>query len=399
MFVANAKHDLWDEDVLTGVDDNANFNEARLNLPSKPFDESNMYFMDVVEINENRNQADKSSLNKQILLERVINKIEVKLDEEIASAEDLDAYVTQKLGDFYDANYVKEDNQGVLDKVVWAYMNGIKSFITENLNVLPVPEKAQKKFRDDYIDPDKTRDGQKNDNKTLVIKSINACDDPTCIDDISKRCVKHWLINELKEAFIQRCNWSDIQSVEVIYAKENYPTSIDFYRHYRAEEQTDENVVTKIPSKNGDYCYVWYAFGSNGDESSRLGMVSSVAFKGVDSNFSVSCEKVPGIDLSGGNWNLELVYNPIAAMSVGVADSENPYTREQYNIQNVLSWTWNDFDYRDVVWEKSDMIKWVNSLFSESESESEFTSYTLSLPIPLISIVDVDSWKTGKAGN
>ena len=398
VFVANADASLWDEEVLTGVDDNADFNKARLNLPTqKPFDESNMYFMDVVEVKAPMDGN--NYVNQTVLLERVINKIEVKLDDEIASAEDLDAYVTQKLGDFYDTNYVKDDNQGALDKVVWAYMNGIKSFITENLNVLPVPEKAQKKFRDDYIDPDKTRDGQNGDNKTLVIKSINACDDPTCIDDISKRCVKHWLINELKEAFIQRCNWSDIQSVEVIYAKENYPTSIDFYRHYRAEEQTDENVVTKIPSKNGDYCYVWYAFGSNGDESSGLGMVSSVAFKGVDSNFSVSCEKVPGIDLSGGNWNLELVYNPIAAMSVGVADSENPYTRERYNIQNVLSWTWNDFGYRDVVWEESDMIKWVNSLFSESGSENEFTPYTLSLSIPLISIVDVNSWETGKAGN
>ena len=75
VFVANADAEkVWDgEIVLTNVDLESDFTEARLNLPTqKSFDASNMYFMDVVEINENRNQADKSSLNKQILLERVI---------------------------------------------------------------------------------------------------------------------------------------------------------------------------------------------------------------------------------------------------------------------------------------------------------------------------------------
>ena len=389
VFVANAKHDLWGEDVLTGVDDNANFNEARLNLPTqKPFDESNMYFMDVVEV---KAPTDGNNyVNQTVLLKRVINKIEVKLDDEIASAEDLEAYVTQKLGDFYDANYVKDDNQGALDNVVWAYMQDISSKITGLGAGISVENKAKKDFRDDFINPDNKRKD--------VVNSIKVCSESSpCTSD--NYCVKHWLINKMKPIFVQRCKWTDIQSVDVEYDKANYPTSIDFYKFYRAESQNDNISVTAL--KVEDNSYIWYTFGTNGDDTSALGKVSSLKFKDDKGSelFSSSCGKIPGTNLSGGNWNLELVYNPIAAMSVGGADSENPYTRKQYNIQNVLSWTWNDFGYLDLVWEKSDMIKWVNSLFSESESEGEFTPYTLSLSIPLISIVDVDSWKTDKAGN
>ena len=392
VFVANADAEkVWDgEIVLTNVDLESDFTEARLNLPTqKSFDASNMYFMDVVEINENRNQADKSSLNKQILLERVINKIEVKLDDEIASAEDLDAYVTQKLGDFYDANYVKDDNQGALDKVVWAYMGDISSDIT-GVDGITREDKAKKEFRDKFINPD--------DKRKAVVESIKVCSEPSCTAD--NYCVKHWLINEMKSIFILHCNWTDIQSVDVEYDKANYPTSIDFYKFYRAESQNDNISVTAL--KVEDNSYIWYTFGTNGDDTSALGKVSSLKFKDDKGSelFSSSCGKIPGTNLSGGNWNLELVYNPIAAMSVGVADSENPYTREEYNIQNVLGWTWDDgnFEYGPY-WTKAKMIKWVNSLFSESESESEFTPYTLSLSIPLISIVDVNSWETGKAGN
>ena len=392
VFVANADAEkVWNgETVLTNVDLGSDFTAARLNLPTtKPFDESNMYFMDVVEINENRNQADKGSLNKQILLERVINKIEVKLDEEIASAEDLDAYVTQKLGDFYDANYVKDDNQGALDKVVWAYMGDISSKITNLGAGISTTNKAKKDFRDKFINPD--------DKRKAVVESIKVCSESSpCTAD--NYCVKHWLINKMKLIFMLHCNWTDIQSVDVEYDKADYPTSIDFYKFYRAESQNDNISVTAL--KVEDNSYIWYTFGTNGDNTSSLGKVSSLKFKDNKGSevFSSSCGKIPGTNLSGGNWSLELVYNPIAAMSVGVADPENPYTREQYNIQNVLGWTWKEFGY-DLVWTEEKMIKWVNSLFSESESESKFTPYTLSLSIPLISIVDVDSWETGKAGN
>ena len=301
----------------------------------------------------------------------------------------MDAYVTQKLGDFYDANYVKDDNQGALDKVVWAYMGDISSKITNLGAGISTTNKAKKDFRDKFINPD--------DKRKAVVESIKVCSESSpCTAD--NYCVKHWLINKMKLIFMLHCNWTDIQSVDVEYDKADYPTSIDFYKFYRAESQNDNISVTAL--KVEDNSYIWYTFGTNGDNTSSLGKVSSLKFKDNKGSevFSSSCGKIPGTNLSGGNWSLELVYNPIAAMSVGVADPENPYTREQYNIQNVLGWTWKEFGY-DLVWTEEKMIKWVNSLFSESESESKFTPYTLSLSIPLISIVDVDSWETGKAGN
>ena len=393
VFVANAKHDLWDEDVLTGVDDNANFNEARLNLPSKPFDESNMYFMDVVEINENRNQADKSSLNKQILLERVINKIEVKLDDVLTSS-DRDAYLIEKLGEFYDANYVKTDNSGELDKVVWSYIKALDDKLTRLGNTdLEANYNATNYFKTTYM--------QSDDKKKLIVNSISSCNKEECTVE-NPLCVRQLFIETMMPLFIEACNaWSDVESIQINYEANSYSQAIDFTLSTKNESQEGKTLTAQ---KEGENSYVFYTFGNNeiGMEQTLNKIKSLVLCYNNDTQTDLSLEVgvIPGNTYTQGNRHFVLAYDPISLMEISTTDNFT-YTQSDYNLQTVLGWDWNEDGFEegwsvsDTNWTTDDTKNWLNKGLDAAGISGTYDEMTLELQIPKVKIVN--NWITDEA--
>ena len=101
---------------------------------------------------------------------------------------------------------------------------------------------------------------------------------------------------------------------------------------------------------------------------------------------------MPGDKLIQGNRHIVLTFNPT---SVNTSTEIFSFKRENYNLQEILEWEWSDFQYRDAIWEQSQMIKWVNGLFSGKDTDSAFEPYTLELDIPKI---EIDTpWSTENA--
>lgn len=392
VFVANADAEkVWNgETVLTNVDLESDFTAARLNLPTtKSFDESNMYFMDVVEINENRNQADKSSLNKQILLERVINKIEVKLDDEIASAEDLDAYVTQKLGDFYDTNYVKDDNQGALDKVVWAYMKTLDDKLEEEgYSDVEVKYRATMYFKETYM--------QSDEKKKLIVNSISSCDNVECTVD-NPLCVKQSFIEKMKSLFVDACNaWDGIENIQINYDKNSYSQAIDFNRFTKNESQDEK---TLIAQKAGENSYVFYTFGNNETGTDQtLNKIKSLVLHHVDdtqTDWNLEVGIIPGNTYTQGNRHFVLAYDPISLMEISTTDNFT-YTQSNYNLQTTLGWNWDEEGFETGVgWGTDDTKNWLNKGLKAAEISGTYDDMTLKLQIPKVKIVN--NWITDEA--
>ena len=102
VFVANADDTIWNTDDISGfhalqnVEEGSDFNDGRLVLPPRVFKENDMYYMWTGTVTPD--EADENhTVNRQVLLRRMINKVEVKLDESIPTDKtELETY-TKKL--------------------------------------------------------------------------------------------------------------------------------------------------------------------------------------------------------------------------------------------------------------------------------------------------------------
>lgn len=292
VFVANAKHDLWGEDVLIGVGDNANFNDARLNLPTtNPFNESNMYFMDVVEINENRNQPDKGSLDKQILLERVINKIEVKLDEDVNA----DDYVTNQINEYY--------NQMIDGKVAESIMKYMGK-IADNQLKLGLSWGTYHYALDDlkkYLKLDET--------KTLLITYLKS-DEYKITDDSFFSSFN----NSVNEDWADCCFWQDGKEVKIAYL--SYPNKLTFERKTEASNNVGDPIFYKVNSN----AFSYYVFGNNIDNEGDVNKVDKFQF--IDTDVSLEGNDFPISEgEKGGNLRFEIKCNPIGKKVEGTNNS------------------------------------------------------------------------------
>ena len=398
VFVANADKSIWgDKEVLQNVNTSNKFEDGRLVLPPRVFTENDMYYMwsnhDTPLRGSEYNKDNPAQMD--ILLQRMINKVEVKLDDEVVNginaatgnsyAEKVDAYVTDILDEHYNTFYVKNDNSGQLDKIVWAYMDQIAEKITYNDGIGSNKEDHSKKaFETKFINPDEKR--------KAVVESINKCEDGCTPDNY---CVKHQFIAEMEEYFTKCCDWSSITNLTLSYTTSSYASAIAFNKD--TEAKADATTINVERDTEGNY--IFYTFGNK--ENSNINTISSISFKTSDNQeiFNAECNTIPGNGTVSGNNHFLLTYSPTSQANIE-SDSELyfQFTRKEYNIQNVLNWSWDDSDFEyssDIInigWKRFKMIGWVNSLFfgnspDDSNYQDEFEPYTLTLDIPKIKII------------
>lgn len=409
-----------------GTETGSTFDQARLLLPPNgDFQQTDgtytFYYMWTGEIDPKTNGYDKNTPAQMnvVLLQRMVNKVEIRLADEVVQGiadagteessfeEKIDAYVTQMLNDYYTEKYANSSFNGELDKAVATYMTTIADKITDV--GVSNEEDCKKAFRDNWL---KNTEKQK-----MAVNSISCSEnEQKCAKE--NPCVRHWLINEMKTKFITRCNWTSIQSIEVLYEKANFPQAISFdKKFYLSEDENSNSSLTAI--KVADNSYIFYTFGRNENDNNNVDFtkIQSMSFKNNDSEvFSASCNIIPGTNPTGGNRTFTLSYNPITNKETGnkeIAEEAITYQRKEYNLQEALQWNWNeekeecDFNYGDGVlgagvtgpWHETDMKTWINGLFPHNENDSYssdgFQLFTLELKIPIIK--NIDTWSTENA--
>lgn len=420
VFVANADDDIWNPagtsdfhalqnvvvDEKTGqvisselkVGDK--FDNGRLVLPPRVFKENDMYYMWTGTVTPDKVDGDQT-VRKEVLLRRMINKVEVKLDDDVVTGiqekESVDEYVESKLGEYYDSYYDKADYTGELDKVVWSYMDVIKDKITNDTPDFNDREARSKEaFKTKFILPD--------DKRKAVVTSISKCTDGCTSDNY---CVKHQFIAEMKSYFSTRCDWSNISNLILTYdaSSASYASAMSFNKE--VESKTDATTIQVEKNEEGQY--IFYTFRNKAN--SEINKISSISFRNSNGEevFQTTCGIIPGNETTNGNTYCLLTYYPISFENINICTDEEStfaFTRDQYNIQNVLQWEWNDPDFEytgdwdvgNTGWKQFKMIKWVNSLFCGSdENQESFEPYTLTLNIHKVEIVH--PWNTTVSNN
>lgn len=386
VFVANADDEIWGEEVLKNVGTENTFEEARLFLPSiNTFDDTNMYYMWTGELS-GASYSKNNPASMQILLERMINRVEVKLDETVAAGiadkDSVDVYVEEQLGEYFDEKYPFQ----LSTKVVPDYITSLLMYFEVDgiLN--------EKKSKEEFCNILRT-------NQENIVSVIKDCTAESHCTEMSP-CVKHQFISEGKKYFTARCDWSEISYAKIHYSSTAYPQTIGFDKLTKAESETDGKILAQKTEGNS---LLFYAFGNNeSGEDKEINRIDSISFIGDDDNelFNAPVNAVPVNDLTGGNRSLVLSYNPISSISVMTVNTDNSesyfsFERVNFDLQNVVGWDWKDFEY-GIIWDEDDMKRWVNDGIAAAGISGTYNNMTLKLNIPKVEIVNPWTSKENK---
>ncbi len=391
VFVANADDDIWDPagtsgfHALQNVEEGSNFNEGRLVLPPNgQFEDDNMYYMATLAVDGNDYATDEDkTATLTITLQRMINKVEVKLADDVVNGIQekgtITNYVTSKLDEQYNIYYYKDDQTGKLYDVVSQYMDTKANFTPEGGSN---KKTSQQKFKDIL--------GAEN-NKKKVVESITDCNNEYT-ETTQKCCVRHQFITEMKELFLKYCQWDNIKTIEFSYSSKSYPQAIDFNYVTKAEGSNETYTLIAHKNEETENSYIFYTFGNNTENDKELNLISSATFKKEDGSEAfptIQKEVIPGKGIIKGNQHIILSFDP---WQIIISSETFKFTKDEYDLQQVLQWNWeNDFEYAwDTTitgWHKDDMISWVNTLFiGNGNNNTSFEPYTLELEIPKIEI-------------
>ena len=417
VFVANAdKEKVWNDKTdfqpMTGVDNDADFDDARLLLPPNgDFQQQEdgkytFYYMWTGEIDPTTNGYNKNTpAQMDVVLQRMVNKVEIRLEEQVvnglkesASVED---YVKGKLDEYYKVNYVISTEgtmSGALYNVVDGYLNGIaqnKIGIDEKPGALATNEQKSKYTFQELL--------KNSDSKTKVVNSISGISS-ICTTGGTACCVWHQFVHECKDYFITRCDWSNLTSVSVNYTQQTFPYAIDFNMDTKADAPQGQSYTITAPKEttesNYDNRYVFYTFSNKGGVENINNVSSIIFYKDDTEAFTVTSSITPGNSPTEGNNHYFLTYQPITGRAISESQTFT-FQREQYNMQNVIGWKWTDsmWDWGalNAGWQPNDMTGWVNGLFNNGDesNESSFQEFTLQLNIPKIEIAT--PWSTENA--
>ena len=222
VFVANADDVIWNKEdtpeenmfhALQNVEEGTStsstastYEEGRLVLPPNgQFEDNNMYYMATLAVDGNDYATDEDkTATLTITLQRMINKVEVKLADDVVNGiqekESVDEYVESKLGEYYDSYYANTNTKtGKLYEIAGTYLKKLDDNLdTEGTTDWEVRYRDTKKFQETYL-------GQTG--KENFVSSINTCTESTCTID-NPYCVRQTFIIVKKKWFANCTNGS-----------------------------------------------------------------------------------------------------------------------------------------------------------------------------------------------
>lgn len=420
VFVANAADEVWKDKTgfqpMTGIDGDANFNNARLLLPPNgDFQQTDgtytFYYMWTGDIDPANGYNKNTPAQMNVVLQRMVNKVEIRLADEVVKgiesesgsnyADKVNNYVTNILKNYYKNHYANTDtHQGELYGIAKTYLDNLN----KNLNTISLVEydsynsyKDKMKFKNTFLG----ETGLKN-----FINCISICTDETCTID-NPNCIQKEFLKYSSPLLY--CNWKDFDYIDIAYTKEAYPQAIKFSKETVAETPNG-GIITAKPNPDKECSYIFYTFSSNSTSATELNIIQSMKFIN-NSNSEVSFE-IPHVGVSPngqntqGNCSFILTYNPTNDSNIHIEtvnkENEDTYFKfiHDYGLQILLGWDWdNDFILEGMwQWSKQAMIDWLNEGLKNTgipnKNDNDLT-LTLSLDIPRVQIIN--PWSTENA--
>lgn len=353
VFVANADPEIWDNSpVLENVDEGDNFNDGRLVLPPRLFTNKDMYYMwsnhDDPLVGSRYNKDNPASM--EITLERMINKVEVKLDETWSkyTEEELDAELNRIIEDYYEG-LISSDPQGTLYTDVKDRLDKLAAGLSVGA-LYGVYGNARDEVKR-FIGTPEFANGIINTDMAQFATEFK---------------------NELFNIYKTQCYWAKASTVKIEYETEAYAQAIDFTTKTVASKEKDELNYELI-----DNAFVYYTFGNNvSGESNTLNQVANFLF--MKENESEPVLIIPGTELpindkTGGNNYYQFACNPI-----GNIDDTNKKTYElpAFNIKEKYGTNnWTEDNLNIVVGSLNTFENYLNNNSGYNDPDDEGKEY------------------------
>lgn len=316
VFVANAGKksngaSIWDEDVLENVNDNANFNEGRLVLPPRLFTETDMYYMwsnhDAPLVGSNYNKDNPASM--EITLERMINKVEVKLDASLVEtdpANDIDKYLNEYL------NTALAEN-GVIYQSISSELNAL----AENVKSTTYPG---------------ARDNLKN-----YLRASAQTDRLTGSGD--EQSIRGNFITAFKEQMTQKgqvvakVSWFNVSKVQITYKDNGYASALKFDLQSEGNATTNTNPLLYDMDQPNEM-FLFYTFGDN-ETDDVLNQFSSFSFLDEQDTelFKLSGESITDANVQG-NHHIIITCDPFNSID----DSQKETFSANIDLETFIDW-------------------------------------------------------------
>ena len=259
VFVANANPKIWDNSpVLENVDEGDNFDDGRLVLPPRLFTDKDMYYMwsnhNAPLVGSRYNKDNPASM--EIMLERMINKVEVKLAENLTGEGEPEKSATN-IAESYYTQMTQSD--GII-------YNDIHTTIDNMPDQLKIPIGQMTKFNyalghlKEYLEDHVT------DATETVIKYIKD-------KDIFYSSFTEPLISTLSAL----CKWGNASYTSIAYTEPYFPNQLSFALKTIATAEQDK---LTYDLKNSSFTY--YIFGNNEDPNTVNRVESFLLYNNED---------------------------------------------------------------------------------------------------------------------
>lgn len=368
VFVANADPEIWDNNpVLENVDEGDNFDDGRLVLPPRLFSDKDMYYVwsnhDAPLVGSNYNKNNPASM--EITLQRMINKVEVKLDEEIPTDEtELNTYVNTRLDGYFSEMSSKDDTH---TGTLFTNLQGAMSAFTGKFGTTPEANDREDDLKD-YITKDES-----------IRKLFNDINDET---KYSTNALKTTFISQLNAMIVPMLQWENTNTAQVTYNNHTWASSIDFTMTSIANAEINIDPIRY--STKGERHFIFYHFGNN-TPNDNLNQIATIEFyKEGESTaaFSISGTNIPTEHVVGGNNSIILTCKPIDGID---SSTTYTYTHQNYNLKDVLQWRYSDIGYPF-----QNGLERLEGYINDNLSPESLNSMTLMFSVPCGII---SSWK------
>ena len=312
VFVANANDTIWNTDDISGfhalqnVEEGSDFNDGRLVLPPRVFKENDMYYMWTGAVTPSEADENKT-VNRQVLLQRMINKVEVKLDASYPTEKDIEEYLDKYLN-----NELKQE--GIIYNNVQTEMNTL----VKDISNLGMPQ-AINNFKE-YVKSD------------AQIDRLLGSTDEHSFRNLFIEAFKTHMKNE--EHIIKKIKWDEVTSIEITYNSGGRASSIDFSRKSIAATDSDKDpILYKMDKENKLFCF--YSYGNNAGDNS-LNEFLNFSFKDENGNeiFNLSGVGIPQNIPDEGNHYIQITCDPLTEIS---SDKNASYTAT-INFDTFVAW-------------------------------------------------------------
>ena len=332
VFVANANDTIWNEKdtpeesmfhALQNVVEGSNFNDGRLVLPPRVFTENDMYYMWTGAVTPSEADENKT-VNRQVLLQRVINKVEVKLDENIPTDEtELNTYINNLLTSYFE-NMSSKDGE----HIGTLFTNLQKAMETFTRKFESTEYKTYIEALQTYI--------TKDESINKIFADINN------EEKYSTSALESGFINQLNKIVTPMLQWEKTKTAQITFKENTWASSIDFTMTSVANKETNKDPINY--STEEKRYFIFYCFGNNTLEDG-LNQIEKIEFYNEEKTnplFSISGIKIPSYKAVKGNNHILLTCKPLD----GIDDSKTYiYTLQNYKLKDILGWTKDDIGY------------------------------------------------------